>query len=159
MDIFLIFLAAILLIIGLIGCFFPVIPGPPLAYAGILLLHFTTSVDFSTTQLVIWFLAVVLIQVLDFLVPLWGVKKFNGTKAGNWGCILGSILGTLFFPPLGIIIGPFLGAFIAEVTVENRSNREALTAAIGAFIGFLVGTIIKLMLCIYLCVEFIRAVL
>lgn len=159
MDLLLIFLAIVLLLIGLIGCFFPVIPGPPIAYLGLVALHFTNNIEFTTAQLLFWLGCVIVIQVLDIVVPIWGVKKFNGTKAGNWGCIIGSIIGTLFFPPIGIIIGPFLGAFIGESTVAKRSNQEAFVASIGAFIGFLMGTFIKLILCIYFCIEFIRALL
>ena len=41
MDILLIILGILCLIAGLAGCILPMIPGPPVAYAGLLLLHFT----------------------------------------------------------------------------------------------------------------------
>ena len=65
MDILLIILGILCLIVGLAGCILPMIPGPPVAYAGLLLLHFTDKAQFSTTQLLLWLAAVVLVQILD----------------------------------------------------------------------------------------------
>ena len=63
MDILLIILGILCLIVGLAGCILPMIPGPPVAYAGLLLLHFTDKAQFSTTQLLLWLAAVVLVQI------------------------------------------------------------------------------------------------
>ena len=52
MDIFLIILAGLFLLIGLFGSVLPVLPGVPLSYVGILLLHFTDRVQFSTNFLI-----------------------------------------------------------------------------------------------------------
>ena len=43
MDIFLIILGVLCLLAGLAGCFLPVLPGPPVSYVGLLLLHFTDN--------------------------------------------------------------------------------------------------------------------
>lgn len=51
MDIFLIILGVLCLLAGLAGCFLPVLPGPPVSYVGLLLLHFTDKIHFSTTHL------------------------------------------------------------------------------------------------------------
>ena len=48
MDIFLIILGVLCLLAGLAGCFLPVLPGPPVSYVGLLLLHFTDKIHFST---------------------------------------------------------------------------------------------------------------
>ena len=70
LDVFLILMGILCLITGLAGCFLPVIPGPPVAYAGLLLLHFTDKVQYSATQLLLWLLIVVIVQVLDYFVPM-----------------------------------------------------------------------------------------
>ncbi len=72
MDIFLIILAGILLLVGFAGCILPVIPGVPLSYIGILLLHFTDKVQFSTSFLITWAVISILVQVLDYFIPVWG---------------------------------------------------------------------------------------
>ena len=52
MDILFIIIGILCLLTGLAGCFLPVIPGPPVAYAGLLLLHFTDKVQYSTTPII-----------------------------------------------------------------------------------------------------------
>ena len=41
MDIFLTILGLLFMIIGLIGSFLPILPGPPLSWVGLLLLYLT----------------------------------------------------------------------------------------------------------------------
>ncbi len=142
MDIFLIILAGVCLLLGLVGNIVPALPGTPLGYVGLLLLHMTDKVQFSTTFLIVWAAIVVVIQVLDYVIPAWGTKQFGGTKGGVWGSTIGLIVG-LFFGPAGIILGPFLGAFAGEM-VQGQEAKKALRASIGSFIGFLAGTVIKL---------------
>ncbi len=155
MDILLITLGVIALLIGLIGSVAPMLPGPPISYVGLLLLHFTEKVEFTVTQLTVWFLVVVIIQVLDYIIPMLGTKYLGGSKWGNTGCIIGTILG-LFFLPWGIIVGPFLGAVIGEL-IGGYTNTQALKSGLGSLLGFLCGTFIKLVVCVYFCVEFMLA--
>ena len=145
------------LITGLAGCFLPVIPGPPVAYAGLLLLHFTDKVQYSATQLLLWLLIVVIVQVLDYFVPMLGSKYSGGTHWGTRGCLAGTLIG-LFFMPWGIILGPFLGAFIGEL-FGGRETRQALKSGLGSLFGFLFGTVLKCVLCGYFAWEFASALL
>ncbi|MGM0613459.1 MAG: DUF456 domain-containing protein [Bacteroidota bacterium] len=142
MDIALIIFGALLMLVGLAGCIFPVIPGPPISYAGLLLLHFTENYSFSSQFLLIWFFLTAAVTLLDYIIPIYGTKKFGGSKRGVWGSAVGLVIG-LFFLPVGIIIGPFIGAYIGEMTEENNSSK-ALKSALGSFIGFLTGTMMKL---------------
>ena len=157
LDIVLIVLGAICLISGILGSILPVLPGPPLSYAGLVLLHFTDRVQFSTTQLVIWLVLVLLTIVSDYALPVLGVKKWNGSKWGNVGCIIGTIAGLFFFPPFGIIIGPFAGAVLGELLFAKKKTPEALKAGFGAFIGFILGTVFKLSVCGWFVFCFIKA--
>ena len=166
MDVILIILGALCLLLGVIGCIAPVIPGVPLAYVGLLLLHWTDKVQFTWKFLVMWAVITVVIQVLDFVIPVWGTKKFGGTKWGVWGSTLG-LVGGLFMGPLGIVIGPFAGAVLGEMLYYNRypqaipnannSNfSSALRAGFGSFIGLLTGTILKLVCCGLMIFYFIK---
>lgn len=142
MDTLLIILAFILIIIGILGSILPVLPGVPVSYVGILLLHFTEKVQFTTQFLIFWLVMVILVQVLDYLVPIWGTKKFGGSKRGIWGCAIGMVVG-LFFGPWGIILGPFLGAIVGELS-GGKQTQSAIKAGFGSFVGFLLGVISKL---------------
>lgn len=157
MDIFLIIAGALCLLTGLAGCILPMLPGPPLAYAGLLLLHFTEKVQFSLTQLLVWLSIVIVIQVLDYFVPLLGAKYSGSSKWGTRGCLIGTLIG-LFFLPWGIILGPFLGAFIGEL-LGGRETREALKSGLGSVLGFLLGTVVKCIVCGYFIWQFAAALL
>ncbi|WP_319502781.1 DUF456 domain-containing protein [uncultured Draconibacterium sp.] len=143
MDILLIVLGALFIISGVLGCVLPIIPGPPLSYIGLLLLHFTGRYQFSSKFLIIWAIITVVVYALDYLIPAWGTKKFGGSKRGVWGSIIGLVIGMFFFPPFGIIIGPFIGAVVGELTV-GKDSGAALKSGFGSFMGFLAGTLLKL---------------
>ena len=145
MDIFLIILGSICLLIGILGCVLPVLPGVPLAYCGLLLLHATDKVQFSWQFLVIWAAVTIVVQVLDSVVPIWGTKKFGGSKMGVWGSTIGLLVG-LFFGPWGIVLGPFLGAVVFEL-IDGKNTRLALKAGWGSFVGLMTGTILQLICC------------
>ncbi len=157
MDIFLLTLAGLLLIVGFLGSFLPILPGVPLSYIGILLMHFTGCVQFSTRFLVLWGAVVVAVQIIDYVVPIWGTKRFGGSKKGVWGSVVGSIVG-MFFGPLGIIFGPFLGALAGEFA-DGKETKDAMKAGVGSFVGFLLGTGIKLVVCSFLIVYYVREVI
>lgn len=143
MDYVLIGLGIILIISGILGCVLPVIPGPPLSYIGLLLLHFTERYQFTPRFLIIWAIVTAVVYALDYIIPAWGTKKFGGSKRGVWGSIIGLVIGLFFFPPFGIIIGPFVGAVIGELTA-GKDSGAALKSGFGSFLGFLAGTLLKL---------------
>lgn len=143
MDYILIFFGVILVIGGIIGCFLPVIPGPPLSWLGVFLLYFSEQTSFTGKFILIWLAIALLVTLFDYFIPIWGTKKFGGSKWGIRGSIAGLILG-IFFPPIGIILGPFLGAFIAELLINSSKHDQALKSAFGSFLGFILGTGIKL---------------
>mgnify|MGYP001063887115 CR=1 FL=1 len=149
LDIILIILGVLCLITGLMGCILPFLPGPPVAYLGLVLLHFTDKVQYTTTQLIVWLLIVVVVQILDYFTPMLGSKYSGGSKWGNWGCIIG-----LLFLPWGVIFGPFLGAVIGEL-LGNKEFSQALRSGVGSLIGFLLGTFLKFVVCGYFCYQFI----
>ena len=142
METILIILAFACIIVGIIGSVLPVLPGVPLSYAGILLLHFTDKIQFSTPFLIFWAVLVILVQLLDYYVPIWGTKKFGGSKRGIWGCAIGMVVG-LFFGPWGIVLGPFAGAIVGELT-GGKQTQAAVKAGFGSFLGFLAGIVSKL---------------
>lgn len=144
MDIVLIILSGIFVFLGFVGCILPILPSIPLSYIGILLLHFTSKIQFSTQFLVIWGIIVLLAQLLDYFVPILGTKKFGGSKKGVWGSTLGMVIG-LFFAPWGIVIGPFIGAIVGEL-MDGKTHIQAIRAGLGSFIGWMINTASKLII-------------
>lgn len=168
MEYVLIILGIICILIGIIGSILPGLPGPPLSYLGLLLLHWTKSFGFSEHTLIIWAVIVIIVSVLDYIVPVWGTKKYGGTKAGVVGSTIGLIVGVVLLPVMGIVIGPlglvgilggpFMGALIGELSV-GRSSDTAFRAAFGSFIGFIAGTVMKLAVSIVAAVHFFKVLL
>ena len=142
MDALLIFLGVLCIIAGIIGSVLPVLPGIPLSYGGILLLHFTEKIQFSVEFLIFWAIIVIAVSLLDYYIPIWGTKKFGGSNRGVWGCAIGMGVG-IFLGPWGIIIGPFAGAVIGELT-GGKQSTAALKAGFGSFLGFIAGVASKL---------------
>lgn len=157
MDIILVILGILCLIGGLLGCILPMLPGPPISFAALILLELTSYACFSGTQLTIWLVLVIAVQLLDYIVPMLGSKYSGGSTWGNRGCLAGTLIGLLFMP-WGIVLGPFLGAIIGEI-LGGRSTHEALKSGFGSLIGFLLGTISKFVLCGYFIWVFIKALL
>lgn len=146
LDLVLAILAGIALVTGFLGCLLPVIPGPPLAWAGLLVAHFSSYCVISIRTLIICAVFTVLVTVIDSIAPVWFTKRSGGTKFGSRGAIAGLIIG-LFMGPIGIIIGPFAGAFIGELINDNKNTQKAFKAALSTFIGFLCGTGMKMITC------------
>lgn len=134
------------MLVGILGCILPLLPGPPLCYIALLIQQLRSDPPFTSKFLWIWAGITVVVTVLDYVIPLYGTKRFGGSKYGIWGCTIGLIAG-FWLGPLGIIIGPFVGAFIGEIIANNNSN-QALKAAWGSFAGFLLGTLLKLVVCV-----------
>jgi len=159
MDIFLLILGIIFLITGILGSILPVIPGPPISFVGMLLLRFTSFVEperLDAYSKLLWIFAAVtiIVSVLDYLVPVWGTKKFGGSKAGTWGAAIGVVVG-IFFGPLGLILGPFLGAFIGEM-LAGKDQKSSLRAGFGSLIGFLFGVAMKISVTVLMSFYFFR---
>jgi len=168
MDIILIIIGILLLLVGIIGAIVPGIAGPPFSFIGLIMLHITKRYHFSEEFLVIMGLIAAAVTVLDYVVPIWGTKKFGGTKRGVWGSTIGLIVGIFILPALGIVIGPFgiigillgpfLGAYIGEST-GGQTEGKALKAAFGSFIGFVTGTLMKLAYAIIVIFYFFREII
>jgi len=97
--IFLTILGFILLLLGLIGCVLPALPGPPLSYAALILLEIATHGEaFTTNDLIFWAVITIVVTVMDYIIPVMGAKKYGATKAGVWGSVIGMVIGILFSP-------------------------------------------------------------
>ena len=142
-SIILCLVAGVLLIAGFFGTFVPVLPGAPLAWAGLLAAHFSVYNSISILCLIITGVIAVIVSVLDNIFPVTMTKKFGGSKYATTGATIGLIIG-FFTGPWGIILGPFLGALVGELINKEGRNEGVLKAAFGAFMGFLLGTGLKM---------------
>jgi uncharacterized protein YqgC (DUF456 family) len=141
-DYLLLITGIILMILGIIGCLVPVLPGPPFSFLGLILLHLSRFGQFSNTILIILGCVAVAVTILDYIVPVWGTRKFGGSKYGARGATVGLVVG-IFLGPAGIILGPLVGAFVGEMIFKD-DVKYALRAGFGSLLGFLAGVGLKL---------------
>lgn len=142
MDIILIIVAAFFMLLGIVGSFLPVLPGPLTSWLGLLIVHFAAAIPMNKSFLIITLIIAILIWLLDYIIPAIGTKRFGGSKYGMVGTSIGLIVGLIAPIPGGIIIGPFFGALIGEL-INKSDSKTATKAAFGSFIGFLTSTFIK----------------
>ena len=149
MSIVIIILAVLAGIIGIAGSILPGLPGPPVSWAGLLILYLWgngtngAGDPISTKFLLIWLAITIVVCIVDYVVPAYFTRITGGSKAAGRGAIIGLIVG-MFVPPVGIILGTLGGAFLAEYLVARKDGWESSKSAIGALLGFFFGTGIKL---------------
>jgi len=135
----------LLVFAGLIGLILPILPGPALIFAGLVLAAWAE--DFAHVgSITITILAVlaILAHAIDFIAGGFGAKKFGASRWASSGALVGAVVG-VFFGFIGILIGPFIGAFLGEFMVKNRI-QPAARAGIGSWLGVVLGTAAKVAL-------------
>ena len=143
---------------GLIGCIFPVIPGPPLSFIALLILSWAKSWEpFTITFLAIMGGLTILVLIMDYVVPAIGAKKYGASKFSVFCSVVGMVIGLFVFPPLGLFIGGFVGALAGELYV-GKSGEEALQAGWGIFIGNLVSIGLKMGLCVVMLFFYVKEI-
>lgn len=142
MDQSLIYLISLLLlIVGILGTFIPVLPGLLLSICGLLLYKFGTDALLSIAYVWIFAALTAISAILNYVIPARTNRKYGGTRWGSVGSVVGTILGMLFIPvPFGFLIGMFLGVFVGELLHDASDKKKAWNSTKGAMIGFLYST-------------------
>lgn len=143
MDILFAVLGLLLMLVGIVGSVLPVLPGTPISWSGLIVLHLAPSIPFNWTIIIITGVIAITIYVMDYIIPSIGTKKFGGSKAGAYGTFIGLIVGIFTPLPFAILIGPFLGALVGEMVFNKTEGPKAFKAAFGSFLGFLASTFMK----------------
>ena len=157
MDYVLLGLAIVMMIVGIAGCLLPVLPGPPMTYLGLVVLHFTKFGPVSTNLFIILGVVAIVVTVIDYIVPIWGTRQFGGSKYGMRGAAVGLVIG-LFLGPFGIIAGPFIGAVVGELLFKD-DIKYALKAGFGSLLGFLTGVGLKLAASLLMTFYFVKTLI
>lgn len=142
MDLILLALAAILMLVGILGSFLPMLPGIPVSWGGLLSLHLTSVIPINYTYLGVTLLITIIIFALQYAIPALGTKYLGGSKQGMFGATIGLFAGIFIPIPFAILIAPFVGAYIGEI-LNKADSRTALKAASGSFIGLLASTFME----------------
>lgn len=143
-------LAAVLIVVGILGTILPALPGLPLVFAGMLLAAWAN--DFQNIGA--WTIAALAILtllsfVIDFVATAMGAKRVGASRSATIGAVLGMFAG-LFFGLIGIFIGPFVGAVIGEALhlrrLEKNDMGHMTKVGLGTWLGVVFGVVLKLAL-------------
>lgn len=159
LDIIMWIVIAALFLLSFVGIIFPIIPAVLVIWVGFLLYHFV--IDSGELNWIFWAAMVfftVLLFVADIIANSYFVKRYGGSKWGEWAAAVAVIIGSFITPPFGIIYLPFIAVFIVEM-VQKRTAKEAFRASIGSLFGFLGGSVAKVVIQIVMIVWFFILVL
>jgi len=135
--------AALLIIVGLLGAIVPALPGIPLIFGGIWLV---SALDHYRHAGLWWLLLIAFIGLvgltIDLIAGVLGAKRVGASRLAILGALAGTVTG-LFFGLPGLVLGPFLGAVLGELAAGN-SVAGSTRVGIGAWAGLIFGTIVKL---------------
>ena len=151
--------AVLLIVVGIAGSIIPGLPGPPIAWCGLLVKflwggeQFSRG-DMSVTTLLVMCGLMIAITILDYVLPARMTRATGGSKYGSRGALAGLIVSCVVGLPLfwagivAMVALPWLGAWLCERYWGGKDSSAAAKAAWGSALGLLAGTGIKLVYCL-----------
>lgn len=143
-------LAAVLVVVGIVGTILPALPGLPLVFAGMLLAAWAG--DFQQVgawTLVLLGVLTAVSLVVDFWATAVGARRVGASGKAVFGSVLGTFAG-IPFGVVGLLAGPFLGALAGELLHQRRNGVAGVGAAtrvgFGTWAGIVFGVALKLAL-------------
>lgn len=146
--------------IGFLGCFVNKIPGPLLAFIGLLLVKIVGDLPISWGIIALCAVLVVASMVINGkYVPQLAAKLYPFGKGGKWGTFVGSLIGLIISLSANWVVGlifmlglPYALALAFEY-LGTKDAKEAGKRAGAAYTVFLASTVIKLVV-VFLCFKF-----
>ncbi|MFC3420346.1 DUF456 domain-containing protein [Salinicoccus hispanicus] len=124
-------------IIGFAGLVFPVVPSVLMFWIGFLVYQFLiNSGTLSWMFWIIMFVLTMLVLFSDIIANSYFVKRYGGSKRGEYAAIVGVLIGMFVYPPIGIIVVPFVLVLIVEL-LNSKDVNQAFKASIGSLLAFL----------------------
>lgn len=144
----------LLMFIGALGSFIPIIPGPLIASLGLLGFKLILPMSISWGLVIAGIVIAVFAQIIDFVATWLGAKKFGATWRGTLGAFIGVFVGMFMPPPIiWIFIAPLVCALLFEL-LGGADVRKATNAGIGAMLGTILASVIKFLMVVFLAVWF-----
>jgi uncharacterized protein YqgC (DUF456 family) len=138
-------IAAVLVLLGVLGTVLPVLPGILLVLGGLFLAAWAQ--DFTRVGwvgLTVIGILAALAFAADFVASLLGAKRVGASAKALIGAALGGFVGIFFGLP-GILVGPFAGAVVGELLARG-GWKQATKVGVGTAMGLLFAAVAKLVL-------------
>lgn len=147
------------LVAGVLGSVLPLVPGPALSVAGVLVYWWASGyADPSTPVLAVLLLVGLLGVAVDLFggalgASAGGASATTTAAAGAVGLVLFVVAG-----PVGIVLGVAGTVFLVEY-LRARDARGSARAALGAVVGILASALIQLLLALSILAAMVLVVL
>jgi uncharacterized protein YqgC (DUF456 family) len=131
--------------IGLAGSLLPVVPGSLIVWLGVITHRLWMGAEGSVTWKIVIIAGVLTLigQFADFVLGVWGARRFGASWKGAVGAFVGAFIGFFIPPPLfWLIVGPIVGAVIGELAA-GRTFREGGKAGVGTVVGGILAFALK----------------
>lgn len=151
-------LAAVIILVGIVGTVLPALPGVPIVFVGMWLAAWVADYALiGTGTLILLGVLAALAVLLDFVAGVLGARHVAATGAALWGATIGTVVG-LFFGLPGLLLGPFVGALVGEASAGATILRST-HVGVATWIGLLFGTLAKIALSFTMLGIFVAALL
>ena len=146
--------AALLVVVGLLGTVMPVLPGALLVFAGLFVAAWADGFAHVGKVGITIIAALGLLSAgADFVGSIMGAKRVGASPQALVGATLGGVVGLLFGIP-GIILGPFAGAVGGELLAKGRI-AQAGKVGIGTWLGLLAAAVLKVVIAFLMIATFV----
>lgn len=140
-------LAYLLMAIGLVGTFAPLVPGAGLIWLGALLWAWTDGFQrVGWPTLAVLFLFVLLSLAVDALLTAFGARRGGASWQGLLLGALGAVLGFLVFQFIGALFGGLAALLLWEARRHGGDWGRATRAGVGAVLGYIVSAAVRFLL-------------
>lgn len=127
----------VLMLLGFVGVFLPLVPGVPVMLLGAYAYSYLTGWDRLTLP---WLLLMTLLTVgsiaFDFIAAAWLARRMGASGRASLAAVLGTLAGVIWMGAWGALLGGMGGAVLGELSLGSSWQR-ALRSGTGAFLGFL----------------------
>lgn len=137
--------ATLIFMVGLVGSLLPVVPGSFIVWLGVIVHRLWMGADASVTWKIVILTGILTLfgQIVDFLMGIWGARKFGASWKGAVGAFVGAFVGFFVPPPLfWLIVGPIAGAVVVELAA-GRTFRDGGKAGVGTVVGGIIAFALK----------------
>ena len=135
--------AIVLIVTGIVGTVLPILPGPILVFAGILLAAFIDDFARIPVWLVVVFgIMTALAWIIDYVAAAAGAKRLGASRLAIIGAAIGTVAGILT-GLWGLLFMPLAGAAIGEF-IARKDALRAGKVGLATWLGLLLGTVAKL---------------
>jgi uncharacterized protein YqgC (DUF456 family) len=147
-----------LIIVGTVGAVVPVLPGPPLAFAGAAYYAWKTNwMEVAPLTLIILGVLALAGSTADIWLSSAGAKKGGASGWVTLASMVGGIVGLFTMGLPGLLIGS-IGAIVLVEYSRHKDWGKVVKASGGYLAGYLASLGVQLLVCITMAVIFWAAV-